>query len=180
MSTAKLPGGPTQDEVLAVVLFKLGIRPHDIILDCGCGTGKVAIAMARTAGHVVALDRRKEAIRVAQEEAARADVQNIEFIHCGAADFLSGDHRLFDGAFVGGSDGISDFLPVLVHRVRRTLIVNAVRLSTLHATVRLMQDLGIFQEAVHIQVARSKAISGSIMFRPIDPVYMICGSGTAC
>jgi precorrin-6B methylase 2 len=31
-----------------------------------------------------------------------------------------------------------------------------------------------------VQAARSKAIAGSIMFRPGDPVYIIVGRGTAC
>jgi len=43
-----------------------------------------------------------------------------------------------------------------------------------------MQRLGIFREAVQVQAARSHQLAGSIMFRPVDPVYIIVGSGTAC
>jgi cobalt-precorrin-6B (C15)-methyltransferase len=43
-----------------------------------------------------------------------------------------------------------------------------------------MQELGIFDEVVQVQIARSHAIAGSIMFRPIDPVYVIVGTGAAC
>jgi cobalt-precorrin-6B (C15)-methyltransferase len=41
-----LPGGPTKDEVMAVSLAKLALRPDDIFADIGCGTGRIAVAAA--------------------------------------------------------------------------------------------------------------------------------------
>jgi cobalt-precorrin-6B (C15)-methyltransferase len=64
--------------------------------------------------------------------------------------------------------------------VRRTIVVNAVLLSTLSQAVATMQQLGILCEVVQVQVARSHEIAGSIMFKPIDPVYVIVGKGTEC
>lgn len=180
MSAEKLPGGPTQDEVLAVSLFKLGIREGDIVLDCGCGTGKVAIAAARIAAHVVAIDRRPEAIRFAKRGAKKSKSKKIEFLQKEATEFLGYDDRIFDCAFVGGSNGLAVFLPLLSKRVRRTIVVNAVLLDTLHATVRIMKELDIFCEVVHVQTSRSYDIGGSIMFRPRDPVFIIVGKGAAC
>jgi cobalt-precorrin-6B (C15)-methyltransferase len=55
-----------------------------------------------------------------------------------------------------------------------------VLVGTLQIAVSKMQELGIFLEAVHVQVARSHGIAGSIMFKPIDPVYVIVGKGSAC
>jgi cobalt-precorrin-6B (C15)-methyltransferase len=43
-----------------------------------------------------------------------------------------------------------------------------------------MQRLGIFREVIHVQVSRSYGIGKSIMFKPIDPVYVIVGTGAAC
>jgi cobalt-precorrin-6B (C15)-methyltransferase len=71
-------------------------------------------------------------------------------------------------------------LPVLAKRVRRTIVVNAVLVSTLHTTITTMQELGIFSEVVHVQIARSQGIAGSIRFWPINPVYVIVGECTAC
>jgi cobalt-precorrin-6B (C15)-methyltransferase len=180
MSPSKLPGGPTQDEVMAVALFKLGLRDGVSMIDVGCGTGKVSIAAAKTGANVVAIDRRPEAIRFAKKESAREGVKNIRFFCTEATEFLADDDRTFDCAFVGGSHGLFEFLPVLATRVRRRIVVNAVLVSTLQTAVTKMQELGIFDEVVQVQIARSHAIAGSIMFRPIDPVYVIVGTGAAC
>lgn len=180
MSPSKLPGGPTQDEVMAVALFKLGLRDGDCMVDVGCGTGKVSIAAARMGVNVVAIDHRAEAIRFAKKEAEREGVKNIRFFCAEAIEYLAGDNRVFDCAFIGGSHGLAEFLPVLAKRVQRRIVVNAVLVSTLQTAVAKMQDIGIFDEVVQVQIARSHAIAGSIMFRPIDPVYVIVGRGAAC
>jgi cobalt-precorrin-6B (C15)-methyltransferase len=180
MNPPKLSGGPTQDEVMAVTLLKLGLRAGDLILDIGSGTGKVSIAAAKKNVHVVAVDRRAEATRFARKAAKNEGVETIEFVCSEACDFLVNDNRIFDCAFVGGSHGIGEFLPVLAQRVRRSIVINAVLVSTLETAVRELQDLGIFSEVTHVQIARSHKIAGSIMFKPIDPVYVIVGKGAAC
>ncbi len=165
---------------MAVTLLKLGLRDRDLMLDIGCGTGKVSIAAAKRSIHVVAVDRRAEAIRFARKEAMKEGMETIEFTCIGAYDFLANDNRIFDCAFIGGSHGIGEFLPVLAKRVRRSIVINAVMVSTLETAVRAMQDLGIFSEVIHVQIARSHNIAGSIMFKPIDPIYVIVGKGAAC
>jgi cobalt-precorrin-6B (C15)-methyltransferase len=179
MSGTKLAGGPTQDEIMAVSLFKLGLRSTDTVLEIGCGTGKVSIAAAQIALKIFSLDKRPEAIKTARESAQKIPLHNIEFFCTDAGAFLESD-RIFDCAFVGGTQQLDQILPVLAKKVRRTIVINAVLLSTLSQAVAAMQQLGIFCEVVQVQVARSHAIAGSIMFRPIDPVYVIVGKGTAC
>jgi cobalt-precorrin-6B (C15)-methyltransferase len=179
MGDAMPAGGPTQDEIMAVSLFKMGITANDTVLDLGCGTGKVSIAIAGRARKVWAVDRRPEAVAYAQKAAAEAGAKNIEFFCGEAADFLA-TAPVVDCAFVGGSQQIETILPVLAKKVRRVLVVNAVLLSTLTAVTATMQSLGIFREAVHVQVARSHVLGKSMMFKPIDPVYIIIGDGTAC
>ncbi len=170
-----LRGGPTQDEVLAVSLFKAGLRKEDTFADLGCGTGKVSIAAARTCSKVHAVDVREEAIILAKQETQKAGVKNIDFHHCEAADFLKGDPTL-DVAFLGGSKGLKETLEELDRLKVRTVVVNAVLIRTLEDAVSTMKRLGTFKEAVQVQVARSYQLAGSIMFKPIDPVFVIVGS----
>ena len=179
MSGTALAGGPTQDEIMAVSLFKLGLRNTDTLLEIGCGTGKVSIAAARTVNKVFSIDKRPEAIRIAGDAAEKAGIRTIEFSCADATDFLM-DDRTFDCAFVGGTQQLAEVLPILAKKVRRTIVINAVLVSTLANAVAIMKHLGIFSEVVQVQVARSHEIAGSVMFKPIDPVFVIVGRGLAC
>jgi cobalt-precorrin-6B (C15)-methyltransferase len=179
MSGIKLAGGSTQDEIMAVSLFKLGLRSTDTMLEIGCGTGKVSIAAAQRVKNVFSIDKRPEAIKIARESAEKTTLHNIEFFCTDAATFLASD-RIYDCAFIGGTQQLAQILPVLVKKVRRTIVINAVMLSTLNQAVTTMQQLGILCEVVQVHVARSHEIAGSIMFKPIDPVFVIVGKGTVC
>jgi cobalt-precorrin-6B (C15)-methyltransferase len=179
MSGTKLAGGPTQDEIMAISLLKLGLRNTDSVLEIGCGTGKVTVAMAGTAHQVTALDRRAEAIECAKKTAQESGTINIDFFCCEASEFLKND-RIYDCAFIGGTKHLTEILPILAGRVRRMIVINAVLVSTLADAVSTLQGLGIFCEAVQVQVARSHPIASSIMFRPVDPVFIITARGTAC
>ncbi|MDD1691516.1 MAG: methyltransferase domain-containing protein [Methanoregula sp.] len=179
MPGTKLPGGPTQDEVMAVSLQKLGLKSTDTVLEIGCGTGKVSVAMAKTVKKVVSIDIRPEAITLATKTAKEAGVKNINFSCTEATAFLKHEET-YDCAFLGGTKNLLAILPVLAKKVKRTIVVNAVLLSTVADAVSAMQDLGIFCEVVQVQVSRSHEIAGSIMFKPIDPVFIIVARGAAC
>lgn len=179
MSGNALAGGPTQDEIMAVSLFKLGLRSTDTLLEIGCGTGKISIAAAGKVKKVYSIDKRPEAVTIARDAAEKAGVRTIDFFCSDAMDFLASD-QIFDCAFVGGTQQIARILPILAKKVRRSIVVNAVLLSTLAQTVTTMQELDMFCEVVQVQVSRSYGIAGSIMFKPIDPVYVIVGMGSAC
>jgi cobalt-precorrin-6B (C15)-methyltransferase len=178
MNGTKLAGGPTQDEIMAVSLFKLGLSGSDTVLEIGCGTGKVSVAMARTAKKVYALDLRQEAVSLATETARESGTRNIEFFCADAVDYLRND-QVFDSAFLGGTKHLEEILPVLAKKVKRTIVINAVLLSTLERAVTTLKELGLFTEVVQVQVSRSYDIAGSIMFKPIDPVYIIVAKGAA-
>lgn len=174
----RLKGGPTQDEVMAVSLAKLGILPGDLVVDVGCGTGKVSIAASRVAERIYAIDRRSEAIAYARAEAAAAGAGNIEFFEGDAVEVLPGIDHL-DAAFVGGSRRLPEVLEILAGKVQGRIVVNAVMVETLHEAIASMQRLGIFIEALHLQVSRSAAIADGVMFKPSNPVYVIVG-GAGC
>lgn len=179
MPEPHLPGGPTQDEIMAVSLFRLGLCPSDTVLEIGCGTGKVSVAMAKQAKMLYTVDRRPEAIAAATMAAREAGVSNIGFSCTDAADYLKND-QVYDCAFLGGTKNLAEILPVLVKKVRRTIVINAVMVSTLERAVAALKALGVFTEVVQVQVSRSHDIAGSIMFRPIDPVFIIVARGAAC
>lgn len=179
MNDTKLAGGPTQDEVMAVSLHKLGLLGTDTVLEIGCGTGKVSVAMARQAKTVYSLDKRPDAVSLASEAARQAGAANIEFFCTTAQEFIKND-RVYDCAFLGGTTGLIEFLPELATKVKRTIVINAVMLSTLQNAVTIFKNLGLLCEVVQVQVSRSYPIGDSVMLRPIDPVFLIIARGAAC
>lgn len=164
---------------MAVSLLKLGLRPADTVLEIGCGTGKVTAALASASGKVVSIDIRPEAIALARKNTRAHGQGTIDFTWAEATEFLQ-QETIYDCAFVGGTKNLLAILPALAKKVRRTIVINAVLLSTVSDAVSALQELGIFCEAVQVQVSRSHSIAGSIMFRPIDPVWIIVARGAAC
>lgn len=169
-----LKGGPTQDEVMAVSLFKLRINEGDVMADVGCGTGKISIQASGRCSRIYAIDRRAEAVEYAQQEIENAGRANITLMHGDAVHALDGFDTL-DCAFVGGSGNIETVLEKLADKVHGRIVVNAVLLDTVSRTVAKMKELGIFVEVIHLQVARSYELVGDIMFKPIHPVFIIVG-----
>lgn len=169
-----IQGGPTKPEIAAIVLSKLELSGCDVIADIGCGTGCISIMAARSVAQVYAIDSRDEAVTAAGKNIRDAGIRNIALIQGEAPSVLS-ELPLLDGAFVGGSRNIEDILHVLKHKVRGRIVVNAVRIQTVSTVIQTMQKSGMFQEAVHVQVSKSHPLAGEIMFKPINPVYIIIG-----
>ncbi|NTV00004.1 MAG: methyltransferase domain-containing protein [Methanoregulaceae archaeon] len=169
-----LPGGPTKDEIMAVSLAKLALRPDDIFADIGCGTGRISVTAAAFVKKVYAIDLRPEAVTCTRHLAEEQGVDNIE-ISCENGVELLKRIPLLDTAFVGGSRDLASVLSLLAEKRVRTVVVNAVLLSTLSEAVAVMQQLSIFREAVQVMISRSYPLAGSVMFRPLDPVFIIVG-----
>lgn len=175
----RLSGGPTKDEILAISLFKMGLKPGDHFMDIGCGTGKVSIHAATKVKKVSALDIREEAITLGKKAAEDAGITNIEFFHGSASELIPLLPRP-DCVFIGGSRELSVVLPLLARRNVRTIVLNAVKLDTIHAAITLMKDLGIFREAINVQVSHAGRLGKDYMWRPANPVTIIVGSASGC
>jgi cobalt-precorrin-6B (C15)-methyltransferase len=171
----KLTGGPTQDEIMAISMQKLGLLKDDIFADIGCGTGKISVEASKMCKKVIAIDKREEAIRYAGREIEESSAENICLIKGEAGETLL-EIDYLDCAFLGGSVNIEAVLDRLNEIVQRRIVVNAVMLETVSKTVNKMKELDIFEEAVYVQVTKSCDIAGGIMFKPINPVYIISGS----
>jgi ubiquinone/menaquinone biosynthesis C-methylase UbiE len=61
------------------------LRPDSTVLELGCGTGSLALQMARFAGHIHALDISAEMLRIARDKQQAQGVTNITF-HQGTLD----------------------------------------------------------------------------------------------
>jgi cobalt-precorrin-6B (C15)-methyltransferase len=173
------PGGRTKDEIRAIALFKLGLDRNDTFADLGCGAGTVAIEASRVVKTVHAVDISPRTIAFATQAAELRGCRNIRFYTDDAAQFLRGLNEL-DVAFVGGSKSLRAVIDELARLAVRKVVVSAVLLRTVHEAVGAMRDAGIFEDVVLVQVSRSQPLAGDIMFRPLDPVYLITGGARKC
>ena len=167
-------GGPTKSEIAAITLLKLKPSPGDVVADIGCGTGSISILAAKKAGFVYAIDFRKEAITVTEKNIKESGINNIKLIQ-GEAPGILDELPLLDCAFIGGTRNIKPVLQQLKKKVKNMIVVNAVRIQTVSNIIRIMQEMEIFSEVVHVQVSKSYELAGEIAFKPINPVYIIVG-----
>jgi len=174
-----LPGGPTKDEVMAVVFQKLGLLKSDVFIDIGCGTGKISINAAPLVKWVYGVDMRIEAVNHASDLAAGEGIGNAEFVCEDAGDFLEKMDSV-DAAFVGGSKDLTRVLSILAKKHTRAIVVNAVLIETVNKAISEMKGLGIYGEAILVSVSRAHPLGQGTMFRPLDPVYIISGGCREC
>jgi cobalt-precorrin-6B (C15)-methyltransferase len=175
----KPTAGSTADEVLAVALQRLALSSREIFADIGCGTGKVSLAASPLVREVYAIDRRPEALSFARDQARTAGAGNIRFLEGEAPEVLEGLPAP-GRAFIGGSRRISGIIGALAGVGTGRMVVSCVRIETLGEAVAAMQRLGIFREALLLQVARSRDLAGGTMFVPNNPVYLVIGGEEAC
>jgi ubiquinone/menaquinone biosynthesis C-methylase UbiE len=69
---------------------KLKITKEDLVLDLGCGTGAIALNLARYCKKVICVDLSPEMLNILKTKAIKEDINNIE-THC--AGFLTYQHE---------------------------------------------------------------------------------------
>jgi SAM-dependent methyltransferase len=87
-----------EDDIAALLaamatLFSRDVR-LDSVLDFGCGAGRLTLALAKRAGHVVACDIAPAVLPHARQNAERAGLNNITFKLCD--EVTSSAHAAFD------------------------------------------------------------------------------------
>ncbi len=167
-------GGPTKDEILAIAMQKLDLKPNEIFADIGCGTGKITMTAAPLVSHVHAIDIREEAYRWTCEVVRTNAYSNVT-IHLGDAVSILSSVQELDKAFVGGSRNLSGIITGLADLKVKRVVITAVLLETLNIALTTLQEFDMFDEVTLVQVSKSVPLAGGYMLKPLDPVYIITG-----
>lgn len=165
-------GTPTQPEIIAIALSKLGIKPGEVFVDIGCGSGSVSMAAAGFAKRVFAIDSREDAILATSANIKEHGINNI-YVLKGDAEKLLHDID-FDCAFIGGSKNIEQILRILI-KAQARFVVSAVRVETVAIAQDIMKEKKVFRELLQIQLSRGNELAGGTMFKPENPVFLIVG-----
>lgn len=167
----KLPGTETQPESIMIAIGKLDIGADMVFLDIGCGSGSVSKAASRFTGRIYGIDKRREAVEI-----SRARVPGGRFL-LGPAEELIRDLPEIDRCFIGGTQQIEAFFPVLLERMSSggIVVANLARMKIASLTAELMKGHGIFEELLQIQISRGYELMGDFALRPNNPIFMVVG-----
>lgn len=167
----------TKQEVRAVSLAKLQIRPHDIIWDIGAATGSVGIEASLLApfGHAYLIEKNEEDMEILRANVEKFGRRNLT-IQCGKAPQGMEEWADPDAIFIGGTSGQME--PLLALCVRKLkpggrIVLNAATIENLYQAMEGLKQLGMHVDVTMLQVARSKPILHLTRFESFDPVYIV-------
>src|SRR5450830_1835167 len=133
----------TKQEVRAVSLARLQLRPASVVWDIGAGSGSVGLEAARLCrrGHVWAIEKNEADHAIASRNHARAGLSNYS-LQLGRAPEGLGEWPDPDAVFIGGSGGeLAELIALVLQRLRPGghLVMNFVTLENLATATAALQ-----------------------------------------
>jgi arsenite methyltransferase len=130
------------------------MKPHDVVLDVGCGTGSLALRLASSGATIHGLDISSEMIRIAKGKAQAEGATNVSF-HVGSLDSFA----LFEPASLDGICAYSllhlvDDVPATLSRIYSLLRPGAFFVSS---TVCLGESLVPYRPILEVMRWLGKA-----------------------
>ena len=169
----------TKKEIRILTLAGAKIGKTDIVCDIGAGTGSLSIeaALLAKAGHVYAVERKKEAVELIRQNAAKFGIENITIIESEAPAGLEQLPERLDAAIIGGTGShLEEILEFLDGRLKPGgfIVINCITVQTLASSLAYMREKSSYlYDTVQVQVNRLKKVGPYDMAEAINPVYII-------
>ena len=173
----------TKEEVRALALCKLRVKPHHTVWDVGAGTGSVSVEAARMATHgqVLAIERNPAAIELLHANKRSFGLTNLRVVEGEAPKALQG-LPVPDRVFVGGSgSNLEAILRVALDaNPGMRLCIVAVTLETLTQALLCIRELGLCEsDVVQLSVTKARVAGSHHLMAAQNPVYVISACGPA-
>jgi precorrin-6Y C5,15-methyltransferase (decarboxylating) len=171
----------TKEEVRSISVAKMRLNSSSVIYDIGAGTGSVAVELALMAdkGKVYAIEKKKEAVQLIEENKRKFGVDNLLVIEGTAPDAMK-DLPIPTHAFIGGSTGNlrSILIQLLASNPSIRVVINAIALETVVEAVESIKALGITDaEFVQASISKAQTLGNYHMMMGQNPVYIIAFTG---
>jgi len=167
----------TKQEIRAVSIAKLMLKPDSVLIDVGAGTGTIGIEAATymPQGKVYAIEKEGKGLNTIKLNAEKFNLNNFELIHGKAPDAIP--DIPYDRMFIGGSTGgieeiINHFLTYA--KDKAILVINCITLETQAKSLEILKEKGFEDiEVVTVTVGRAKKVGLYTMMFGENPICII-------
>lgn len=167
----------TKQEIRAVSIAKLMLKPNSVLIDVGAGTGTIGIEAATylSQGKVYAIEKEEKGLQTIQKNAEKFGLDNFELIHGKASEAIP--KISYDRMFIGGSTG--NLESIIEHfmeygKEEAILLINCITLETQAKAMETLKKKGFSEiEVVQIQVSRGKKIGPYTMMYGENPIFIL-------
>jgi len=166
-----MEGKRTKDEVIGVIFSKFRPERSDVLADIGCYSCKISAFFSPYVKKVYAVD----------VDLSNVDLnllkkcENVELVESHGVDFFK-EKSGVSLAFFGGTDRIEEMIELAFEANVRKFCVSAARMEVAVKAKNAMEDVGIFDEIVAVNIWRSYTLAGYTAFKPLNPVFLVFGS----
>lgn len=168
----------TKQEIRAVLLSKLAVRPEETVWDIGGGTGSVSVelALAAPCGQVYSIECNPEACELIRRNRMIFGAWNL-FVTEGTAPEILETLPTPDAVFIGGTKGkLKEIVDsVLQKNPSARICVSAIAIETLGNAVAVLTARGFRVETVQISVSRTKQTGSLHLMTANNPIFLITG-----
>jgi cobalt-precorrin-6B (C15)-methyltransferase len=168
--------GPTKEEVRCIVICKSDVKPKDVVVDIGCGTGGLTLEFAKMAKTVYSIDINHDAIETTQQNLEKHGLTgNVEVIEGDGFDVLDKIEK-FDLLVIGGSGGK---LPFLIEKGYNKLnnngriIIMAILLETCTEAISSLEKLSLKPDVVNVSISKGEITKRGTMMLARNPITII-------
>ena len=166
----------TKEEIRILTLAKAQLKPNDVIVDIGAGTGSISIEAAQKVRQVFAIEKNPTAVELIEQNAEKFGIENIIIINAEAPNGLEGISKI-DAAIIGGSgNNLLKILEVVDRKLKKggRIILNCITIQTISTALEYFKSRNVYRyEAIQVQINRLHQVGRYDMAQALNPIYIL-------